>query len=196
MRFVFRTIISFFLTFLLVLVILFFLVFDFSAPVFEETVLEKEEEQEHYYTLRKLFHDRGGEELGLAFSPREVSFFCERYLPGNRYRGLELVAVRVRGEDDKIRVKLAVRVFPGVYARLIASGRVEFDGENWEIKLSQVQLGQLPVSWFVPAQINPGWSAGLPERDIYLQSAALDGSGLRLRIHRGENAEFSLLELF
>lgn len=196
MKWIFRIFISLIFTLLFLAAVFFLLVVDFTPPEFEKTTLTPEEEQEHYYTLRKLFQGRSGDELGVAFSPREVSFFCERYFIGKRVRGFKLSDLKIDTVGDRARVKAAFRSPVGLYTRLMLTGRLQFNGEDWKLQINKARLGMLPVGWLVPDEINPTWPSEVPGRELYLRSASLNGSGLRMKIYWGENSQFSLLELF
>ncbi|MGM0381715.1 MAG: hypothetical protein ACQEP7_06975 [bacterium] len=181
MKFMFKLLISGLLTLLVILSLLVLFVVDFSRPELPETDLSHEERQVYEYTLGQLYNQEKAE-VGITFSPREVSYFGETILPGQKRYGFEIVDIYMDSSADKINIKSILQGPLGLYYQLYLTGKLNFKEKRWDLKIASLKLGSVPATWLIPGKVNlplPSTFAG-----YRLVSLNLDGSGLAARLHR------------
>ncbi len=182
MKLLTRILISGLVTFFIVVGILFLLIVNFRPPELPETELSHEERQVYEYTISQLYYGEE-EEVGLTFSPREVSYFCESILAGESRYGFELAGIHLESGNNSLRARGVLQGPVGFYYLLELYGKIYYNEGNWQVKINSASLGSLPVSWLIPDEFSPRWPEELAG-NYRLIALNLDASGLAARLHR------------
>lgn len=179
MKFLFRILIS--AVIFVIAAILFFLLVNLRQPDLPATELSPREKQVYEYTLNQLYNGEEGE-VGLTFSPREISYFCENVLIEESRYGFELADIYVSRTNGAINIRPAIQGPLGLYYDLEFSGYAYYEEGSWKVYLKSVRIGSIPISWVLPSEYSPNFRDEFMDGRYRLESLNLDGSGLAVRV--------------